>query len=182
MKSITSMFKKFSLLVLFLALGLAALPVVPAAAAGIQTDKEPPSYERLEAGWERLQEAYARQGERLDKADDMVARIQGLIDQATARGYDVSAVQAALDAFNAALPAAAAVHERGAAIIASHEGFNPGGKVTDPTLALETIRSLAQVLKDTHAAMDNTGQALRAAIQAFREAHAPEMGAIPSVP
>lgn len=182
MKPFTSMFKKFSLLVLFLVLGLAALPVGPAAAAGTQTDQEPPSYERLETGWERLQEAYARQGERLDKADDLAAKIQGLIDKAAARGYDVSAVQAALEAFNAALPAAVAVHEGGAAIIASHAGFNSGGKVTDPTAALETTRSLAQVLKDTHAAMGGTGQALRAVLRAFREAHAPEEGAIPPVP
>ncbi len=177
MSKITSLLNKFVLAVLILGLGLVALPISGAeASAGIADESNPPSTdkvsnERLEQAWERVQTAYTRQGERLDKADEFIARVQTLIEKANAKGWDTSAVQAALDAFAAAIPAAQAAHEAGASIIAAHAGFDENGQVTDRAAAIETVKALGQVLKDTRAAMNGTGKALREAIRALLEAH-----------
>lgn len=179
MSKIPSLLNKFLLAVLILALGLVALPVSGVeASAGLTDESNPPSSdrltdERLEQAWARLQEAYTRQGERLEKADEFIARVQTLIDRAAAKGWDTSAVQAALDAFAAAIPAARAAHEAGAAIIAGHAGFDESGHVSDRAAATETVRALGQVLQDTRAAMNGTGQALREALRALRQANAP---------
>jgi hypothetical protein len=171
-----SMLKKVALAVLLLSIGLAALPAFSASAAGLNDESNPPagvpvSNERLGQAWARLQKVYARQGERLGRADAFIARLEGLIEKANAKGWDTSAVQAALDAFAGAIPAAALAHEPGAAIIASHAGFDESGKVTDRATAVETTRSLRQVIYNTRSAMNGSGEALREAIRAFREEH-----------
>ncbi len=173
MSKLTPFFKKFALAALVLAIGLAALPAAGASAAGLQEETTPPDNSRLEQAWARAQAVYQRQDERLAKADEAIAKVQSLIDKANQKGWDTSAVQAALDALAAVIPAAQAAHAPGAAIIASHNGFDASGKVTDRTAAVETVKALGQVLKDTRAAMNGTGQALREAIKAFRDAHKP---------
>ena len=183
----TPLLKKIVLAVLILMIGLVALPAASASAAGIYDETTPPSREtdptgRLEQAWERLQQAYTNQGVRLGKASEFISGAQALIDMANARGYDTSAVQAALDAFSAFIPAAQAVHETGAAIIASHPGFDDGEKVTDHATAIQTDKTLGHVIKETHTAMGGTGEALREAIRAFREAHRPSPAEIPSIP
>jgi hypothetical protein len=170
MSKFTSLLSKIVLSVLLVGLVLTASPLGTASAAGL-SDETPPSNERLEQAWARLQSVYTRQDERLDQADEFVARVQTLIEKANARSWDTSAVQAALDAFVAALPAAQAAHEPGAAIIASHAGFDENGKVTDRAAAVETARALREVLKNTHISMNNTGKALLEALRALREAH-----------
>ena len=170
--------KKFALAALVLAIGLAVLPATGASAAGLQDPTTPPTtqaanFPRVELAWARAQNVYQREGDRLDKADVFIAKAQSLINKATQKGWDTSAVQAALNAFAAAIPAAQAAHDSGAAIIASHNGFDANGKVTDRTAAIATVKALVQVLKDTRAGMNGTGQALREAIKAFRDAHRP---------
>jgi hypothetical protein len=178
MSKLISSFKKFALAALVLAIGLTALPAASASAAGLQdqttpTGNQPANYARLEQVWAHAQAAYQRQGDRLAKVDAFIARAQTLIDKANQKGLDTSAVQAALNAFAAVIPAAQAAHAPGAAIIASHNGFDSNGKVTDRAAAIGTVKALGQVLKDTRLAMNGTGQALRAAVRAFREAHRP---------
>jgi hypothetical protein len=169
--------KKIALVALVLAIGLASFPLLGASAASLDATAAPaaatPDNTRLELNWARAQAAYNRQGDRLGMADKFEARIQSLIDKATAKGWDTSAVQAAFDAFTAILPAAQAAHDPGAAIIASHTGFDASGTVTDRPAAVETLKALNQVLKNTRTAMNGTGLALRAAIRAFRDAHQP---------
>ncbi|MDP2994951.1 MAG: hypothetical protein Q8N46_07500 [Anaerolineales bacterium] len=95
------------------------------------------------------------------------------MDKANQKGWDTSTFQAALNAFAAVIPAAQSAHDPGAAIIASHNGFDADGKVTDRAAAFKTVKALSQVLKDTRTAMNGTGQALREAVKAFRDAHRP---------
>ena len=176
MSKLIPFFKKFALAALVLAIGLTALPAASASAASLQeqttpTGNQPANYARLERVWARAQNAYQHQGDRLAKADEFLTRAQSLIDKANQKGWDTSAIQAALNAFGAVIPAAQAAHDPGAAIIASHNGFDAAGKVTDRAAAIGTVKALGQVLKGTHAAMNGTGQALRAAVRAFREAH-----------
>jgi len=166
------MFKKITLLALVLAIGLAILPFSGASAEeNTPPSGQPVSNERLEKAWARLQTAYATQSERLDKSAALIEKIETRIAQANARGWDTSAVQSALDAFVAALPNASAAHATGADLIASHAGFDADGKVTDRAAAVETAKALGQVVKSTRAAMNGTGDALKAAIKAFLETH-----------
>jgi hypothetical protein len=169
-------FKKFALVALVLSIGLVALPAASASAASNQAVGST----RLEQIWARAQTVYQRQGDRLDKAGEFLAKAQSLIDRASQKGWDTSAVQATLNAFAAIIPAAQVANNPGAAIIASHNGFNANGKVTARAAAIETVKSLGQVLKDTRAAMNGTGQALREAVKAFRNAHQPALA--PAVP
>jgi hypothetical protein len=183
MSTLNSILKKIMLAALVLAIGLAALPAASASAAGLQDKTNQPvndfvsisaqDYPRLERAWSRAQAAYQRQDNRLARADAFIARVQSLIDKAVTKGWDTSAVQAALNALTAVIPDVQAAHDPGAAIIASHAGFDANGLVTDRTSAVATVKALVQVLKDTHTAMNGTGQALRAAVKAFRDAHRP---------
>ena len=178
MPKLIQFLKKFALATLVLAIGLAALPAASASAAGLQDQTTPPGNQaargvRLEQAWARAQTAYQRQGDRLAKADAFIARVQILIEKTTQKDWDTSALQAALYAFAAAIPAAQATHDPGAAFIASHAGFDPAGKVSDRPSAIATVKALRDVLKDTRTAMNGTGQALREAVKAFRTAHKP---------
>ena len=175
MFKMTSLFKKFALGALVLAMGLAAFPVLGASAASLKDQTPPPASQpdnsRLETVWAREQTIYQREGDLLGKASGVISKIQTLIDKANAKGWDTTAVQAALNAFSSAIPAAQSAHDAGAAIISSHAGFDANGKVTDRTTALATAKSLRDVLQNTRTALDGTGKALRQAIKALREAH-----------
>ena len=168
----TALFKKFALAALVLAILLAAFPFAGASAAGLngQTNVQPDNT-RLENLWARQQATYQRQSDRLANTSTFIARVQTLINKANAKGWDTSTVQAALNALSAVIPAVQAAHAPGAAIIASHTGFDASGKVTDRTTAIVTVRSLAQVFMNTRVALNGTWKALRDAIQAFRQAH-----------
>ena len=169
-----NVFKKTIMLALVAALTVASLPFVSVSAAGAD-DSQPPSgrvtNERLEQVWARQQRNYEKIGKGFDRADDFTAKVQQLIDRAKENGKDVSAVQAALDAFDAAIKEAHPVYEGGKGIINSHQGFDANGKVTDSEKAKETVRAMGEKLKEIKAAMNGTGKALREAIKAFREAN-----------
>ncbi len=183
MSKLIPFLKKFALAALVLAIGLAALPASSASAAGLHDETTPPAnmvvpvqiwdYARLEQIWARAQAVYQRQDDWLAKADEFFTKAQSLIDRANQKGWDTSAVQAALDALAAVIPAVRAAHVPGAAIIASHNGFSADGKVTDRAASIETTKALIQVLENTHAAVNGTGQAMREAVRAFRDAHRP---------
>jgi len=171
-----SIFKKLVITILLLGVGLLALPTTNALAAEPPGQPEIPSNlvvtpARLERTWTRLQRSYERQDERLAKSADFIGRVETLIEKANNKGWDTSEVQAALDAFVQALPAAAQAHEPGAAIIASHAGFDDNGMVIDRQAAFETTKSLRQVLMDTRSAMDGTSEELRHAIRDLFEAY-----------
>ncbi|MFT3893338.1 MAG: hypothetical protein QM730_17055 [Anaerolineales bacterium] len=94
-----------------------------------------------------------------------------MIDRAKSNGKDVTALQAALNAFETAVKAAHPIYESGKGIINSHQGFDANGKVTDAAKAKETVKAMHDKLQEIKAAMDGTGKALKEAIKAFREAN-----------
>ncbi len=168
------LFKKTMLLALVAALGLASLPMFGVAAAGAKDPSVPPqgelTNERLEKIWAKQLEAY----EKFGKSDEFVGKVQQLIDRAGQNGKDVSGIQAALDAFEAALKDAKPIHASMNGIVNGHQGFDANGKVTDPEKAKETVRQMGEKLKelkDAKDAMGGAGKALHEAIQAFREAN-----------
>ncbi len=153
--------------------GVVPVPAYHIVPAGYPESRTGRDNKRLEQIWARAQTAYLRQSDRLAKADEFITNAYSLIDKANQKGWDTSVVQVTLNAFTAIIPTAQAAHNPGAAIIASHNGFNADGKVTDRAVAVETVKALGQVLKDTRLAMNRTGQALREAVKAFRNAHRP---------
>ncbi len=179
MKTISSLFKKSLLLALVTALALAALPVTSAYASGLGDPADPPaeetklSGERLERIWAHSQRVYERQGKILERSDQMVEKIQNLIDRMDENGKDTTALQAALDAFEAALKKAHPIYESAKGIINSHQGFDADGKVTDREKAVETVKELGAKLKEIRQIVGEPGKALRAAIKAFRDANRP---------
>jgi hypothetical protein len=107
----------------------------------------------------------------MGRTDEFVEKVQKLIDRAKENGKDVSAVQAALDAFKAAVKDAQPTYESIKGIINSHQGFDTNGKVTDPEKAAETVKAMHEKFKEIRDAMNGTGKALHQAIKAFREAN-----------
>lgn len=165
------LFKKTILWALIAALGVANLPFVSVSAAGTNEPTPPPqgvlTNERLEKIWARQLRLYDKMG----KTDQFIGKVQQLIDRAAQNGKDVSAVQAALDAFADAVNDAKPIYESAQGIVNAHAGFDANGKVTDPEQAKETVRAMGEKLKEIKDAMGGTGKALRDAIQAFREAN-----------
>ena len=168
------LFKKTVLLALVAALAVASLPFVRVSAAGAD-DPQPPSGPvtngKLEQVWARQQRAYEKLGKGFDRADDFTARAQQLIDRSKENGKDVSALQAALDAFESAIKEAHPIYEGGKGIINSHQGFDANGKVTDAEKAKETVQAMHDKLQEVKAAMNGTGKALREATRDFRQAN-----------
>ena len=168
------LFKKTILLALVAALAVASLPFVRVSAAGAddpQTPSGPVTNGKLEQVWARQQRAYEKLGKGFDRADDFTARAQQLIDRARENGKDVSALQAALDAFESAIKEAHPIYEGGKGIINSHQGFDANGKVTDAEKAKETVQAMHDKLQEVKAAMNGTGKALREATRDFRQAN-----------
>jgi len=158
---------------LILALGLASLPNFSAAAAGLdnQTLTQQPQREITKERLEKIWAHQLRLYEKLGKTDEFIEKIQKLIDRASANGKDVSALQAALDTFADAWKDAKPIYESMKGIVNSHQGFDDNGKVTDPEKAKETVKSMQEKFREIKAILNGTGQALREAIQAFREAN-----------
>ena len=136
------LFKKTILLALVAALGVASLASISVSAAGAKEPTPPPQGELTD---ERLEKIWAKQlhlYEKMGKTDEFIGKVQGLIDRAAQNGKDVSAVQAALAAFAAAVDDAKPVYESAQAIIDSHAGFVANGKVTASEQAQETVRAM----------------------------------------
>lgn len=169
-----SIFTKTLLIALVAALAVAGLPLESVSAA-VLNDPNPlqgqVTNERLERIWARQLRLYEKIGNGFDRSEGFVERVQELIDRAGANGRDVSAVQAALDAFEEALKDAHPVYESAKGILNSHQGFDDEGRVTDPEKAKETVKAMGEKLREIKEAMDGTGRALREAIKAFREAN-----------
>ena len=138
-----------------------------------------PAGTRLQIAWGHVQKVYQRQGDMLTKAASLVTKVQALDDKANGKGWDTSAVQAALTAFQSAIQNAQSIHAGGASLISAHAGFDASGNVLDKTQAKATVLSLHQVNQNIRSAMNGTGKALCAAIKALRQAHKPTTPAQP---
>jgi methyl-accepting chemotaxis protein len=171
----TTIFRKFILGALIVALALAALPLTSAFAAGSNdpaTPKDPAKVNaRLELAFARQQMKVTRVGEAIANYNAMITNVQTLIDKAKEKGKDVSAVQAAFDAYKAAFVKGKPIYEQAAALVAKHDGFDVSGKVTDTEKAKATVKSLAESIKQYRDTVGEALKTLREAIKAFREAN-----------
>ena len=168
-----NIFKKMILAVLAAALVFAAFPVTSAYAQDENPPKGELTNERLEQVWARQLKNYEKIGKGFVDTDAQIAKFQARIDKAAANGKDVTALQAALDAFESALKSAKPTYESMNGIVNSHQGFDASGKVTDAEQAKATVREFRTKMEELKSAMGGTGKALREALKAFREANKP---------
>lgn len=169
--------KKMTLIALLAATALAVLPLTNVYAAG---SYDPPpsqdgqiSSERLELIWARQLNAYERFGRLFNARNPAPERVQTLIDRAAENGRDVSAVQAALDAFESAIKDARPAYEGIKDTVNLHSGFDANGRVIDSEKAKGTIREMHGSLTEIRTMLGDASRNLREAIQAFREANKP---------
>jgi len=170
----TNLIAKFALVALIVAVTVAVFPST-VLAAPVHDDPQPGKgndriqriEKRLEDSFDRMQNVYERQGDLLDRSDEMVIRVENLIAKAEEKGLDASAIQSALVNFEDTIPAAQTAHDEAGALIASHDGFDDKGKVTDPQVATETIKALREAFKSYRDAFDGTGKTLRETIRQF---------------
>ena len=174
-----NLFKKVFAGIFIAAFALTALPVVAFAADDPPPTRPELTEEKLEEIWARQLKIYERMGEMFDKADERIEKIQSMIDRASENGRDVSALQAALDAFEAAVINAKPIYNGMNGIVASHQGFDDDGKVTDFDKAKSTVAEMREKFKEINSVVNATFKALQEAIKAFREANKPEGGSEP---
>ena len=168
-----NIFKKTILVALAAALVFAAFPVTSVFAQGENPPKGELTNEKLEQVWARQLKIYERLGKGFDDIDGQVAKFQARIDKAAEKGKDVSALQAALDAFETSSKSAKPIYDSMSGLVNSHQGFDANAKVTDAEKAKTTVEDMRAKLKELKSAMGGTGKALREALKAFREANKP---------
>jgi hypothetical protein len=168
-----NIFNKLILAVMTTALVFAAFPVPSAYAQGENPPKGELTNEKLEKIWARELKAYERLGRAFNDIDGTIANFQARIDKAAGNGRDVTALQSALDAFEAALKNAKPKYESMNGLVNSRQGFDANGKVTDAEKAKSTVKEMGAKLKEVKDAMGGAGKALREALKAFREANKP---------
>lgn len=177
MSSVSAGLSKISMALAVAALGImTALPVNAYALGSVNppADATPAaSYPRLQQAWQREQQIYTRLGYMFDHVDQRLQHGQQLIDRAKANGKDVTALQAALDALSAAIKEARPVYEGGQGIVSSHKGFDASGNVFDPVQALQTVQDIRSKLQEIRDLLGGPAQAMRDAIQQFRQANHP---------
>ena len=164
-------FTKSILTALIAALALAMLPFASVSAAGQNDTSTPPQKQLSNEKFARIWARQLRIYNRLGRTEQVIDRAQKLIDRAKSNGRDVAAVQAALDAFEAAAKDAHPLYESMKGLVNSHQGFDENGQVTDPVKARETVKEMRAKIQEIKTAMNGTGRALREAIKAFREAN-----------
>jgi hypothetical protein len=85
-------------------------------------------------------------------------------------------MQAALDAFSAAVKEARPIFESMNGIIASHQGFDANGKVTDASAAIQTVQAMSAKMHDIRGVLMEPAKALRDAVRSFRQANRQNKG------
>jgi hypothetical protein len=166
-------FNKMVLAVLAAALIFAAFPATSAFAQGENPPKGELTNAKLEQVWARQLKNYEKIGKGFVDTDAQIAKFQARIDKAAENGKDVTALQAALDAFASALKSGKPIYDSMTGIVNSHQGFDANGKVTDAEKAKSTVQEFRAKMEELKSAMNGTGKALREALKAFRAANNP---------
>jgi hypothetical protein len=176
----TTTSRKFILGALIAALVIVALPFTSVYAAGVSntvvllapsTPDPAVANARLELVFARQQVKVARIGAEIANFNLVSKDTQILIDRAKANGKDITALQAAFDAFKAAFEEAKPIYEQADALVRSHSGFDGNGNVTDAEKAKATVKSVAENLKQYRDDVSGPFKAFRDALKAFREAN-----------
>ena len=127
----------------------------------------------LERTYQRELNWLAAQEDHLNNARTLASKTREWLKKASEKGLDVSALESALDALEAAIAAAQGHHDQAAAVLNAHAGFDDAGKVTDPVAARETVANAHRALSDAHMTLQKGIIDFRQALRAWRDAHRP---------
>jgi hypothetical protein len=122
-----------------------------------------------------------RQNANLAKSSTAVDKAQALIDQMSAKGIDVSGLQALLDTLNTQIGTVKSVHTTAADILTSHAGFDAQGHATAIDQARQTIQSARQALQSAATGLTQAFKDLSQGIKTWRGQHKTSGGAKPGV-
>ena len=176
MKTIKNKKTKITLIITMITLIAAAFPMSSVFAESMNDQSTPTDsgrYRRLTLPriWTYMQNQYNKLGNRLERTDQFISRLQKRIDTANQNGKDTASIQAALDVFINANNDALLIHKEGEAIINLHAGFDSDGKVIDRAMAVNSVESLSDVIRETRDARRDPFRLLRDALRSFREAN-----------
>ncbi|HLF01336.1 MAG TPA: hypothetical protein VI547_05135 [Anaerolineales bacterium] len=161
-----------------LALGsLFIAPVSSAYAAPAAEEGTPGPFadgSRLELACREVERRIEGQQDRLNFAKDMAAKTESWIKELKTQGKDVSALESALAAYQAALATAQSQHDEAANIMDTQAGFDGNCKVTDREQAADTLRDAGDALRTAHRTLADAGRTLRRAIHEWRKANRPD--------
>jgi hypothetical protein len=186
-------FTKFIISIVLVSLAVGALAAFPGgvvSAQGLFDPADPPRPagetvtpgQAVRPGWRhaaleklfaRQQEWLAGQQERLDKQEQINARVNEWIARARQHGLDPAPLEAALAQFNASIEEARSHHNTAREILAAHAGFDEHGKVGDGPAAWETVRSAGEALRSARRIMIEAARDLLAAMREFKQANRP---------
>jgi prefoldin subunit 5 len=134
------------------------------------------------AGWRTaaLERVYSReqtwlsvQADNLSRANNATGRMADVIEKLKSNGKVVKDLEKALSVFEEQLGDVQSSHDKAAAVLAAHNGFDPDGKVTDAREALETVKDAGNALRDAHRALRQAVLDLRQAVREWRQEHGP---------
>lgn len=164
--------KILSILSVFLMAGLLAgsLALVPASNAMAQENIE----QALTKAYNFEQTWLSKQQTAIDKATQASAKVQELIDKASASGLDITALQSAIGAFNASMSGVNAEHQNAVSILSAHNGFDESGNVTDRQSARDTVTNARRALGNAHMTMTQASWVLRDAVTAWKNVTFPQ--------
>ena len=145
--------KKLSkILLTFVVVTGVVMMAVPTGTVVAQAD-QPPVVEEfggLEELYADMLDRYAKAGDRIDHADEVVGRLERRIEALAAAGEDPAELQAILDTFLVNMAAWQVAYDDLGQLFDEHAGFDSEGAVTDESLAVGTLRQIAEGLLDLH--------------------------------
>lgn len=120
-------------------------------------DEEPPQFEMEEQGGQGLEalfeaevERYEKTGERIAKSADVVEKLEDRIAEMVENGRDASGLEEILATFQDNMVAVEDAYAEVGELIDDHAGFDINGEVVDESLAVYTLRQVADGLLDVH--------------------------------
>jgi hypothetical protein len=125
----------------------------------------------LENLLKREQIVLNNQQERLTLSDQVATTAQQWITDLQAEGKDVSALQAALTAFQAGVAQARGSFDTARQLLDAHAGFDANGQVTEASLALKAVSDAGRAERQCHLTLTQATIDFRAAVRAYRQAN-----------
>jgi hypothetical protein len=174
--------KKLSTILITLALltGIVFL-TIPGSSVYAQDDAPPISRagkqqrkKGLDDVYEEVIDRYEDMGYTLQDTDDVIRKLENWIERIEEKGEDPSGVQTILETFEANLAGVQTAYDAVGDLVETHPGFDSEGNVIDESLALNTLRSIAEGLLDVHQLGEDAKLALKWDIMAYRYQNAPE--------
>ena len=143
-----------------------------------QRDRSEPFFPRGPKGLERLYDKMVDRYEdmcyRINDTDDVTRKLEDRIEDLVDAGEDPSALEAILATFQENMTAVEEAYDAVGVIIDEHDGFNGEGEVEDESLALLTLRRIAEGLQDVHQLGEDARLALRWDLMELRYQNQPE--------